>query len=441
MVYLETEINKLYIKILKRPADSSGLNHYTSMITTQNWSLNDVNNALNNSDEKRTLDIKKLYKDFLHREADPEGLSFYLNSDFSIEKISNLLLNSEEKKNKMSFIESYKKYFDNFPMKLSKSDYDNSLQTLESINNFYISSFSRELDNALKFYYQLLFFNNNKFIKNDLLNYKVRVEEGKKIMKEHKLVICGLLRDKSTILNSLKHRCYELVQYFSDYRILIVENDSEDDTREKLLEWSYEDTHVLILGNGINAQSCKMNFDKTPNSKPADSSRIQKMSFLRNIYLDCLRDNFNNFDYVVVLDMDLDGDLFMDGVCESFYYTKNKNVDGIACNGLEKYNYHYYDSFAYVEINKPYIWDTEQEKTDHDNYIFHTKTKQHTQSMKVTRVLSAFGGFCIYRLSSIIHLHYNYSPGKFSCEHSHLNVNLNHFFINPRMVFAITDNS
>ena len=61
--------------------------------------------------------------------------------------------------------------------------------------------------------------------------------------------------------------------------------------------------------------------------------------------------------------------------------------------------------------------------------------------MRVVKVLSAFGGFCVYRTSSIIKYKYDYSPDKLSCEHSHLNSKFNFMYLNPRMVFLITDNS
>jgi hypothetical protein len=438
---MEKNINKLYLEILGRPVDNHGLAHYKKLIESDKWTLDMIKNDLLSSSERRYYEIKLLYKKILYRDADDTGLQFYHNSTFSIDEIKHLLENSEEKnKDENDFIKSYANYYKHFPISLSNNEYNKSIDTLNTINQFYLDSFGRSLTNVSKFYYQLLSIKNSKLVNSDMTSYKLRVEQGKNYMRDNTIVICGLLRDKDSIIKSLKFRCYEITKLFSDYRILIVENDSHDNTRPLLLEWSKEDSKVLILGNGVNSNECHLNLPKTHLNKPADCTRIQKMSLLRNIYLDYLKENLNTFNYVAVLDMDLRGDLFIDSICESLYYLRNKNVDGITCNGMEKYFYHYYDSFAYIDLGSQYIWDTEKEKTDHDNYIFSHKTKQHTESMKVTKVLSAFGGFCIYRLSSIIKYSYNYSPNKFSCEHAHLNKHLKNFYINPRMVFAITEN-
>ena len=442
MSNLTEEINKLYKEVLKRTVDTHGLLHYTEKVNNDKWSLQDVKKDLLNSKEKKMYDVRELYKTILYREPDTSGMEFYINSDYNINEIRYILENSEEKmNNKNSFLSSYINYYKQFPLKLSNVEYQQSIEFIKSINEFYINSFHRQMDNVNKFYYQLLYFNNKNSVSIDIQNYKSRVENGRLFAKNNNVIIAGLLRDKEFIIPYLKEKCYELVGLFSDYRILIVENDSQDDTRNKLLEWSNNDNRVFILGNGVNAHECKLNYPKTPCNKPADSNRIGKMSFLRNIYLDYIKNNFSNFSFLFVLDMDLKGDLFIDSVCESISFFKNKTVDGITCNGMEKYHYHYYDSFAFVELGQPFIWNTENEKTEHDQYIFRTKTKAFTENMRVVRVTSAFGGFCIYRLSSIINLRYNFSPDKYSCEHAHLNKYLKNFYINPRMIFSITENS
>jgi hypothetical protein len=439
---VDNTIKKMYLEILHRPVDEHGLNHYKRLINELNWSVEQIKNDLNNSEEKRAFEIKSLYKKILFREADPDGFEFYLHSTFTIPEIKHLLENSHERNNEHDhFLTSYQHYYKHFPLKLSEREYMLSVDSLNYVNTFYNTHFERSLCNVNKYYYQLLYINNNKLVQPDLDNYLVRVNNGKSFIKENNVIICGLLRDKEKIIGSVKHRCYELVKLFNDYQILIVENDSSDNTRQRLLDWSKEDQKVWILGNGINANECKLDLPKTCTSKPATSDRIKKMSDLRNIYMDCIRDHFRHFNFIIVIDMDLDGDLYIDSICDSFYYLKNKNVDGITCSGFEKYHFHYYDSFAYVDIDNKYIWDSEKEKTDHDNYIFYHKTREFTRSMKIKKVLSAFGGFCIYQMNSIINLRYNYSPDKYSCEHAHLNVHLKNFYLNPRMVFAITDNS
>src|SRR5579885_336563 len=56
-------------------------------------------------------------------------------------------------------------------------------------------------------------------------------------MRKSKIIIAGLIRDKEYLVNDIKRKLEGLGSYFLDYRILIVENDSKDKTRELLLKW------------------------------------------------------------------------------------------------------------------------------------------------------------------------------------------------------------
>jgi len=432
------DINLLYQSILGRPVDSYGYLHYQKLIKESKWTIHNVKNDLINSKEKRRNDIKALYPKHLYREADEIGLNFYLNSNLSIYDIENQLKNSDERN---LSINEYSEYYKHFPIKLSDKQYQESMLFLKTLDNYFLKTFNRNIDNINKFFYHLMYFKNKDYINNDLLSYKARVDAGISKMAKSKVVICGCLRDKEQIIDSLKLQCYEITKMFEDYVILIVENDSCDETRKRLLEWNKIDNKVIILGNGVNAEKSILNLKKTPACKPAGSDRIQKMAYIRNIYLDFVKEFYSHFDFTIVYDMDLCGDLHIDGICDTFSYMNNKNVDGITCNGMEKYHYHYYDSFAYVEVGQPFIWNSEDEKCSHDHYIFESKTKLHTTTMRVVKVLSAFGGFCVYRTSSITKYKYDYSPDKLSCEHSHLNSKFNFMYLNPRMVFLITDNS
>src|SRR5207253_156664 len=76
--------------------------------------------------------------------------------------------------------------------------------------------------------------------------------EGKKLASQQKVLITGLIRDGEHNIEYIKKRMEAVGKCFSDYRIIIVENNSKDLTREKLLEWSDKNPKVIILGCGVN---------------------------------------------------------------------------------------------------------------------------------------------------------------------------------------------
>lgn len=63
------------------------------------------------------------------------------------------------------------------------------------------------------------------------------IEDGEKEIADSRIVFAGLIRDGEKCVQYIRKRFEDLGKPFKDYHILIVENDSKDKTREKLLEW------------------------------------------------------------------------------------------------------------------------------------------------------------------------------------------------------------
>jgi hypothetical protein len=273
----------------------------------------------------------------------------------------------------------------------------------------------------------------------DEKGYDQKVNDGFGFMKTQKVVICGLLRNHEHMLNDIIYKVEELGKLFNDYKVVIVENDSSDNTREKLLEWASKNNRVTILGCGINEKSCKLNLPKTIGHTP-DFERIKKMSYLRNLYLEYVKTN-NGYDYMIPIDLDIIGSFYFDGIANSFYYFKNNNdISAICSNGIIADNSKYYDTFPFIELNEKLMWDSEYEKQQHDKIVMDTINYNKGQPLK--KVISCFGGLSIYKISQIIHTDakYSYPPmGKYGCEHTFFNRNFN-MYMNPSMIYLIVEN-
>lgn len=284
-----------------------------------------------------------------------------------------------------------------------------------------------------------------RIIKNDLKKYNDEVESGKKKSKDARIVIAGLIQNGARQIPNLKERCKKIVSHFKDYRIVILENNSIDRTRTELLEWAQGDDHVKVLCQDpfiTNSEECSID---GASSGVKDTSpmpnRIRKMATLRNIYLDHIQHYYNDFDYLCVMDMDLEGDLFLDGFFHGLGLL-NPPVDGIVCNGMIKTDddgFYYYDSFAYLEEHDtPFMTDIAQ-KSEHDNYVHIYMTHLYSTQMIPDRVQSAFGGCAIYNLKSMLKNRYDFSHTTFMCEHTFFHQKKK-IYVDPRMIFLISKN-
>lgn len=97
-------ISNYYQSELGRDPDQEGLNFWLNSVQSGQNSLDDVRNAINNSQEGQRYDINSLYKNDLGREADEGGFNFWLNAlqnGVSLDDIRNQgFLASDEYKNK-----------------------------------------------------------------------------------------------------------------------------------------------------------------------------------------------------------------------------------------------------------------------------------------------------------------------------------------------------
>jgi len=307
-------------------------------------------------------------------------------------------------------------------------------------------------------YYQLSLKSNTPFevfrISEEKKQWFLNVSKiGLEKMKGKKIIITGLIRDNQKIIPYLQSFFYELVPYFLDIRFLIVENDSKDLTRQYLLQWATKDPRIEILGGkNINDPIAKLKLAPTPTYKPVESPRIKKMSILRNLYLKRIRQAYPHFDYTMVIDLDIHGKIYLDGLFHSFgLLEENLQIDGLSANGCLFYSNFpqksyqpsytsfemtYYDPFALVEKGKSVVYQSFQEKRNHDALGVEYAKKLQIGQLPIP-ITSGFAGCCIYRQTSILSefMLYDFTPFKYSCEHAHFNKHLKDLRLNPSMIY------
>ena len=263
-------------------------------------------------------------------------------------------------------------------------------------------------------------------------------ENGLKVVCDKKVVFCGMVRDCAKELNHNITTIEKIGSYFSDYRIVIFENNSKDDTKLVLTRWMSNNKRVNAIVN---------DFDETKYQQiPKDPSyylpncrrRIQKYVDYRNMYMEYLDQMDFESDYTVILDMDVDR-IDVKGFITSF---GNKlEWDVITANGYStspKLKRRYHDTYALCEFGN------ENGKQSVDDIIAYrdifSKLKK---GMPFIRVFSAYGGLAIYKSSSLLNARYsiiynNYKGIEVRCEHYSLYKVLaergfDKVYINPNM--------
>jgi len=271
------------------------------------------------------------------------------------------------------------------------------------------------------------------FTKNN--KYILDVNTGKNIAKDKTLVICGLLRDRQEKVDDIRKRIEKIKPWFKQIKVLIVENDSDDDTRKNLVDWAKQDPETLtVLGCGVNSDECKLSLPKTLGHY-VDSPRLQKMTFLRNIYHEEIQKYYSTWDYVLVWDMDLLGSLYIDGMLSSINMLNKKEgvaiPDAVCSNGIYVWPGFqlYYDTFAHDEINLQ--WIKKFNKTVQDVIKSIASKFNSIYGDEERQVVSCFSGATIYKTQAF--LKNKYETDGIRCEHDSISKG-NNMFINKNMI-------
>lgn len=270
-----------------------------------------------------------------------------------------------------------------------------------------------------------------------------KIKLGLDYYKTKNVIIAGLIRDSADSIDIMKKNVAKFASIFASYKVLVIENDSKDDTREILLEWAKSNPNITVLGCGINADTCELNLPPA-SYKTKNEKRIRKMVLLRNIYMDYIAQNsslFTNFDFLVAIDFDIKGTFYLDGIGSSGYnFMSKKELDGICANGLGLSDMivgvykRYHDPYAHKEIGE-----IGSDSLFNVGNFWQIPNCDHGDPKKLR---SCFNGLTIYRLSSIINKKYTYDieRGETLCEHVTFNSQMNNIYIDPGLIFVVLSN-
>jgi len=283
------------------------------------------------------------------------------------------------------------------------------------------------------------------------IEHEYLTNKGFEIAKTKRIVICGLLRDAANKIREIRKKIESVGKLFADYRVIIVENDSSDNTRQKLLQWTRHNPKVTILGCGVNATRCSLpKSKKKTEGHLVDAPRIEKMARLRNIYLDHIKEDVSlqKYDYMAVWDMDIVGTVYLDGVSNTIaQFSRLPDAAAICAYGIYRWGLFelYYDTYAHIDEGDTFHIDL---KSVHD--IKKGLMTKYSRGEDPARVISCFSGFTIYRMSGVLpkSVYYDTTPpseNNLECEHVrlHRKIQSNNslkVYLNPSMINLVLVN-
>jgi len=207
-----------------------------------------------------------------------------------------------------------------------------------------------------------------------------RVRLGYDLMCGKSVVICGLARNLGSNIQYTLGRINYLRSLFSMSSVVIYTNDNDDNTSEILLGKASTDFTVISESLG-----------KRYHGSTTTKERYSDMACYRNKYLDYIKENYRSYDYIIVLDTDLDGGYSWDGLANSMSWIHELNCDAMASNGLiykdidGKLTRLMYDTLAFRRLNH-----SERHDNSEINLLCYHRGEPPMQ------VNSAFGGLCVY---------------------------------------------
>lgn len=253
---------------------------------------------------------------------------------------------------------------------------------------------------------------------------------NKTSLKEQTIIFAGLARNIQSKIKESIDNCVLLGTFFSSYKVILFENDSSDQTRSIIQDMSQQNPNILLIDcNGYD--DCKFQQCNLYDYGIMNKNRIDRMAFFRNVYLSIVYSKFPTYDYLCVMDFDIDGSVPLSGLLHSLecpfdwscicangrssipgtFGAMTTMYDAMAlCTTPEDVQHSQKDSRSMYHLLLKYI-----------KLIYMSNFKRTEECDGFMRVLSAFNGFAIYKIKDILGKFYK--PG-YSCEHISLHEQL-----------------
>ena len=290
-------------------------------------------------------------------------------------------------------------------------------------------------------YFYLTHFNFHKWWKPELYDdkpfytavshlHKRYIDHGDYLARQRRIVIAGLCRDVADVIVKNIKISQHIGEAFKDYRIVLFENDSKDDTRLLIKEMVQENGRIILLD--CENEECRLHYPEMYELGPFGKRRYRKMAALRNIYLDYIIRYFADFDYMMIMDFDMLGSTNINGILDSIGREIDTEWDAISNMGFMNVPGFIgllcmpYDALALVFYDEDLVYRTSGTRGKLVKK-FISQLSHNMTNDDLIRVRSSFHGMILYKISSILDCKYD---AVYGCEHIAFNAPLKNVFIN-----------
>ena len=260
-------------------------------------------------------------------------------------------------------------------------------------------------------------------------------------MYKYKVVVCGCTRNSGNYIYNHLLSLVQIGKYFTEYVIIVYENDSTDDTVQRLQKFKEFNSNFYYIHE--------------TNVAHINNTRTRILSHGRNMLLQEIRDKFTNYELMIMTDLDNVLNNFDTGCIDDVFKYDINSWDVLTANCLNRY----YDIWALrISLN---IWDPlihepiwTKEMKKNMNYDYRYDKNRNRNSNKISHIKmcqaliprnypliasdSSFGGIGIYKISKLKNCMYNGNAISEQCEHVafHMGIKNNggRIFICPSLI-------
>ena len=249
------------------------------------------------------------------------------------------------------------------------------------------------------------------------------IYKGKEVAKNSSIILATCVRNASDSIYNIECFYDKFNAIFKKVKLVVLENDSTDKTREALLKMKQEKINDMdIVGCGLDQDQCLMKLNNIRSG--VSSQRTRRMAKIRNILLSHIKAIQKDYQYCVMFDGDIEINEFEnDGIFDTMYYLDHdKKIDAIAANTYQDHGEMYnriYDSYAFKPVKGARL----------SYLVYYFKDG-------IVKVKSAFYGLVIYRLPFADNIKYDENTE--TCEHIGFHEQLDNMYINTNFVIEIS---
>lgn len=247
-------------------------------------------------------------------------------------------------------------------------------------------------------------------------------DRGREIMSKAKVVITGLARDVGKVLPKSIARMVRLGNMFDECKVVIYENDSKDDTLDQLKDWERVNENVCVLSE---RRADPVN----PGTRCL--KRAERMAIYRNRCREHIITHFPEYNYVIIVDMDLNTGFSYDGIANTFGWKPQEDWHMVGSNGI------LYKDYGGVRDRPLHfdVWAFRWQGSYKPTHAFKINPRHWRRGEPLHPLFSCFGGVGVYVMDAFKKSHYDGTDCEHVPFHRHMReAGLGRLFMNPSQI-------